>query len=151
MVRTYSWSTWHPPVRSRLEMGHSVENGVALARRGEHTSMICRMPSGWAVLADMQYLKGYCILLADPVVPSLNDLNKEQRADFLLDMVTIGDALMQVTGAYRINYAVMGNSDPALHAHIVPRFSDEPEAYLHDQPWAYPREMQMGRLFDKES
>ena len=131
-------------------MGHTVENGVALARRGEHPGLICRMPSGWVVLADMQYLKGYSILLADPVVPSLNDLSRQQRADFLLDMVTIGDALMQVTGAYRINYAVMGNSDPALHAHIVPRFSDEPDAYLHDQPWSYPREIQMGRMLDME-
>ncbi len=131
-------------------MGHTVENGVALARKGEHPGLICRMPSGWAVLAGMQYLRGYCILLADPVVLSLNDLNREQRADFLLDMVTIGDALMQVTGAYRINYAVMGNSDPYLHAHVAPRFGDEPEVYLHDHPWSYPREVQMGRMFDKK-
>ena len=130
-------------------MGHTVENGVELARRGEHPGFICRMPSGWAVLADMQYLRGYAILLADPVVSSLNDLDKEQRAIFLLDMAAIGDALMQVTGAYRINYAVMGNSDPNLHAHIVPRFSDEPEVYLHDQPWSYPREITMGRKFDE--
>jgi diadenosine tetraphosphate (Ap4A) HIT family hydrolase len=97
----------------------------------------------------MQYLRGYAILLADPVVSSLNDLDREQRAVFLLDMAAIGDALMQVTGAYRINYAVMGNSDPNLHAHIVPRFSDEPEVYLHDQPWSYPREIMMGRMFDE--
>jgi diadenosine tetraphosphate (Ap4A) HIT family hydrolase len=131
-------------------MGHSVENGVALARRGEHPGLICRMPSGWVVLADMQYLRGYCILLADPVVSSLNDLSREQRAVFLLDMASIGDALMKVTGAYRINYAVMGNSDPYLHAHIVPRYSDEPEVYLHDQPWAYPREITKGRMLDEE-
>jgi diadenosine tetraphosphate (Ap4A) HIT family hydrolase len=131
-------------------MGHTVENGVALARRGEHPGLICRMPSGWVVLADMQYLRGYCILLADPVVSSLNELSREQRADFLLDMASIGDALMKVTGAYRINYAVMGNSDPYLHAHIVPRYSDEPEVYLHDQPWAYPREITMGRMLDEE-
>jgi diadenosine tetraphosphate (Ap4A) HIT family hydrolase len=131
-------------------MDHSVENGVALAHRGEHPGLICRLPSGWLVLADMQYLRGYCILLADPVVSSLNDLSREQRADFMLDMASIGDALMKVTGAYRINYAVMGNSDPYLHAHIVPRYSDEPEVYLHDQPWAYPREITMGRMLDKE-
>lgn len=131
-------------------MGYSVEKGVVLARSGEHPGLICRMASGWVVLADMQYLKGYCILLADPVVSSLNDLNQEQRADFLQDMVKIGDALMLVTGAYRINYAVMGNSDPYLHAHIVPRFKDEPEIYLHDQPWAYPKNITTGRMFDEE-
>jgi diadenosine tetraphosphate (Ap4A) HIT family hydrolase len=131
-------------------MSHSVEKGVALSRSGEHPGLICRMASGWVVLADMQYLKGYCILLADPVASSLNDLNREQRADFLQDMVKIGDALMQVTGAYRINYAAMGNSDPYLHAHIVPRFKDEPEIFLHDQPWSYPKNITTGRMFDEE-
>jgi diadenosine tetraphosphate (Ap4A) HIT family hydrolase len=122
-------------------MGNTVDRAVVLARQGQHPGLICRVKSGWVVLADMQYLRGYCILLADPVVTSLNDLSREDRADFLQDMAAVGDALMKVTGAYRINYAVMGNSDPYLHAHVVPRYKDEPEIYLHDQPWAYPAEM----------
>ena len=115
--------------------------GVKLARAGNHPGLICKMKSGWLVLADMQYLQGYCILLPDPVVSSINDLKPEKRADFLLDMATAGDALMTVPGVSRINYAIMGNSDPFLHAHIVPRYSDEPEEYLHNQPWSYPEEV----------
>lgn len=129
-------------------MGVSVAEGVALARRGEHPSQICRLKSGWAVLADMQYLSGYCILLADPVVSALNDLDEPARADFLCDMARIGDAIQKVTGAYRINYGVMGNSDPALHAHITPRYLDEPEGMLHNHPWAYPKEVMNRRIFD---
>ena len=108
------------------------------------------MESGWVVLADMQYLRGYCILLADPVVTSLNDLAIEARVTFLKDMSLVGDALQKVTGAFRINYAVMGNSDPKLHAHIVPRYLDEPEQYRLNQPWSYPDEIVNGRVFDAE-
>ena len=131
-------------------MSFTVAEGVDLARRGEHPAQVCRMKSGWLVLADMQYLSGYCILLADPVVGSLNELGERQRSDFLLDMAKAGDAIQQVTGAYRINYGIMGNSDPALHAHIAPRLFVEPEDMKHNHPWAYPPEVMFGRPFDAE-
>ncbi len=129
-------------------MANSVEQEVDLARRGQLPSLICRMKSGWAVLAGMQYLRGYCLLLADPIAGSLNELDARRRSDFLLDMCTIGDAIKKVTGAYRVNYGIMGNTDPFLHAHITPRFLDEPEAMLHNHPWAYPDEIVSSRPFD---
>lgn len=108
------------------------------------------MPSGWVVLCDMQYLRGYCILLADPVVPSLNDLDEAQRSQYLCDMALVGDALLEVTEAYRINYAIMGNSDPFLHAHIVPRYASEPEEFLHNLPWSYPKQVMNDSQFAYE-
>jgi diadenosine tetraphosphate (Ap4A) HIT family hydrolase len=44
---------------------------------------------------------------------------------------------LKITGAYRINYAILGNCDPVLHAHIIPRYASEPEEYLHELPWSY--------------
>jgi diadenosine tetraphosphate (Ap4A) HIT family hydrolase len=111
-------------------------------------TVICRMPSGWAQLADKQYLRGYCILTAEPLVPSLNDLDAMARERFLLDMSLVGDALLEVTGAYRINYAIAGNNVPLLHAHIVPRYQSEPEDMLHNHPWAYPPKVMAGLLVD---
>jgi hypothetical protein len=37
-----------------------------------------------------------------------------------------------------INYALMGNANPILHAHIVPRYLDEPEDLRKQPPWFYP-------------
>ena len=65
-------------------------------------------------------------------------------------MTLVGDALLEVTGAFRINYAVLGNTDPALHAHIVPRYMTEPEQYRKGPPWSYPREVFDGKPFDFE-
>jgi diadenosine tetraphosphate (Ap4A) HIT family hydrolase len=98
----------------------------------------------------MQFLRGYSILMADPIVDSLNDLNRVKRTEYLNDMVLIGDALMEVTGAYRINYAIMGNSDPVLHAHIVPRYRNEPDELRNGQPWAYPEKIINATMFDYE-
>jgi diadenosine tetraphosphate (Ap4A) HIT family hydrolase len=84
-----------------------------------------------------QVLPGYCLLLPDPVVPHLNALDGVARSQFLSDMALVGDALMASTAAARINYAMFGNADPALHAHIFPRHATEPEATRGAQPWAF--------------
>ena len=131
-------------------MSITVEQGVEQARAGTHHALVCRVPSGWVVLCEMQYLSGYCIHLSDPVVPDLNVLDQAQREQYLSDMAIIGDALLEVTGAYRINYAIMGNSDPALHAHIVPRYRSEPDPYRTNTPCSYPKEVMDARLFDQE-
>ena len=120
---------------------------VAAARAGTNPAVICQVPSGWVVLADMQYLRGYCIHLADPVVESLNDLSQAQREKYLGDMALVGDALLEVTGAFRINYAIFGNLDPVLHAHIVPRYASEPDEYRKGPPWSYPKEVVDGTKF----
>ena len=120
------------------------------ARKGINPSAVCRLASGWVFLADMQYLRGYCILMADPLVESINALDGQGRSQFLCDMALVGDALLEVTGAYRINYAIFGNSDPVLHAHIVPRYADEPPQYLHNVPWSYPQEQMDALTFDPD-
>ena len=52
-------------------------------------------------------------------------------------MSRLGDALMRTTSPVRINYAIFGNLEPALHAHVIPRYRDEPENLRTQHPWAY--------------
>ena len=111
---------------------------------------IARMKSGWAVLGDSQFLKGYCLLLPDPVVAHLNDFSGETRTQFLNDMAALGDAVLAVTGALRINYEMLGNLEPALHAHVFPRYDDEPEDLRTKAVWLYPQEAWEEMAFDLE-
>lgn len=110
---------------------------VELARNGANDKVICRMASGWAVMGDVQFLPGYCLLLPDPVVASLNDLDAEARASYLLDMARLGDAVLAATGALRMNYEILGNSEPELHCHIFPRYASEPEGKRTMPVWFY--------------
>ena len=97
-------------------------------------------------MGDVQFLRGYCLLLPDPVVPHLNALTGEARTTFLRDMTAVGDAVLKLTQAVRINYEMLGNLEPALHAHIIPRFDDEP-ADLRTKPiWFY--DWSAGPAFD---
>jgi diadenosine tetraphosphate (Ap4A) HIT family hydrolase len=115
----------------------AIHRRVQRLRAGEDDGLIARMPSGWAVLGEQQFLRGYALLLPDPVASSFNDLNPAQRAQVMVDAAALGDALLAATGALRINYAIFGNLEPALHVHVVPRFADEPEALRTAHPWTY--------------
>ena len=108
-------------------MANLIADRVEAARRGENPYVIVKMTSGWLVIGDVQPLPGYVLLLADPVVESLNDLDEAGRVAYSLDTIAIGDALLAVSGACRINYETLGNSEPALHTHIIPRYADEPD------------------------
>ena len=85
------------------------------------------------MLGETQITRGYSLLLPDPVVPDLNALTGAARRQFLDDMARLGDALLEETGAERINYEILGNVEPALHAHVIPRHASE-EADLRKKP-----------------
>lgn len=114
----------------------AIHRMVEACRSGSYPQAILRMPSGWLVLATRQVLPGYCLLLPDPVVADLNALTDGARTRFLADMALAGDALIETLGAVRVNYAMFGNVEPALHAHLFPRQAGEPAAVRTAQPWA---------------
>ena len=109
---------------------------VERCRAQDYPAVVARLQSGWVIMGERQVLTGYCLLLPDPVVPHLNALPPALRAQFLSDMAMVGDALLAVTAGLRVNYAIFGNVDPALHAHVFPRLATEPEATRTAQPWA---------------
>jgi diadenosine tetraphosphate (Ap4A) HIT family hydrolase len=127
----------------------AIHRFVLEARAGKNPRVIARLPSGWAVLGESQFLRGYCLLLPDPVVPHLNAMDAERRAQYLHDMAQLGDAVLAVTGAVRINYEMLGNLEPALHAHVFPRYGDGEPAELRTKPvWFY--DWAAGEPFDAE-
>ena len=115
----------------------AIHRRVAACRAGTDPAVIGRLPTGWAVMGDPQVLRGYCLLLPDPVVPHLDALSPADQAAFLADMGRLGRAVFEATGALRINYAMFGNVEPALHAHVFPRYVDEPAALRTANPWGY--------------
>ena len=119
-----------------MKSSTAIHSMVERCRAGDYPPAVGRLNAGWLVIGERQVLPGYCLLLPDPVVPDLNALEGDARHEFMAEMCSIGDALLSVTGAVRGNYAIFGNVEPALHAHLFPRRADEPEAIRTAQPWA---------------
>ena len=114
-----------------------IHSWVDQCRSGTNPCTIARVHSGWVVLGAAQFLRGYSLLLPDPVVPDLNALSKESRSVLLQEMTIVGDALLTITDAIRINYEILGNLEPALHLHVFPRYNDEPESLRTKPVWFY--------------
>lgn len=129
-------------------MSTLIHQRVALCRRGEYEKQICRVESGWVVLGDVQFLRGYSLILPDPVVADVNELSVEDRASLFRDVTCLGDALLHLTNAIRINYEILGNLEPALHVHLFPRFKDEPQAVRTKPVWFY--DWESSPPFDRE-
>ena len=114
-----------------------IHQRVRECQSGTYPKMICRINSGWVVLGDVQFVRGYCLIYPDPVISDLNQLSKAERQTFLYEMSVVGDVLLEVTRALRINYEILGNVEPALHAHIFPRYKNEPEDLRLRPVWFY--------------
>ncbi len=112
---------------------------VEKAREGENPFVIAKLETCWVVAIEQPFTRGHCMTLADPVVFSANDLSEELRMKYFRDVCRVGDALIEIQGAYRINYETLCNVAQALHSHIIPRYMYESEAKRRERPAiAYP-------------
>jgi diadenosine tetraphosphate (Ap4A) HIT family hydrolase len=118
--------------------------GSALA--GENPTVLKRMSGSFAVIGDVQWLPGYCVLLTDdPTVERLSDLSLTGRRQFLDAMAELGEAVERAcreldSSFRRVNLEILGNTDPYLHAHVWPRYGWEPPELVRKPVWLYPPE-----------
>lgn len=118
---------------------------IGAALRGENPTVLARLATGFAVIGDSQHLPGYCVFLTDnPAEDRLADLPRSRRLAFLADVDLVGEAVHRVCQRRdpqfrRVNYAVLGNLDTYLHAHIHARYNWEPAEYLNGPETSYPR------------
>lgn len=119
---------------------------IGSALRGENPTVMTRLPGGFAVIGDVQWLPGYCVLLTDdPSAQRLSDLSGPDRSAFLESMARLGAAVELACSGLdpafrRVNLEILGNTDPFLHAHVWPRYDWEPAELVGGPVWLYPPE-----------
>lgn len=133
-------------VHGRIESVSDWRNDrIGSALRGENPTVLRRMSGGFAVIGDVQWLPGYCVLFSDnPAAERLSDLPAADQTAFLKSMAMLGEAVERAcseadTAFLRINLEILGNTDPFLHAHVWPRYSWEPPDLVGKPVWLYPQ------------
>ncbi len=122
------------------------QDRVGSALRGENPTVLARLPAGFAVIGDPQWLPGYCVLLTDnPDTGGLSDLTWAERSAYLDSMAALGEAVERACGEAdpafrRVNLEILGNADAFLHAHVWPRYDWEPPELVRKPVWLYPAE-----------
>ncbi len=93
-------------------------------------------------------LKGSCYIISKEHYVELFDMSEEVLLGFMQEVQVAARVLKDVTGAFKINYEIHGNSVPHLHLHLFPRYLDDPFAgisidYARIEPPVY-----KGKEFD---
>ncbi len=87
--------------------------------------LIAELTTGYAVLADNQYVPGYTIFVCKTCVPELHDLPRDERTRFLDEMALVAEAVFRALAPRKLNYELLGNSVSHLHWHLFPRYEDD--------------------------
>ncbi len=77
-------------------------------------------------LSKNQFDRGYCILICSKHVREPYYLSAEEQSLFFGDMMRAAQALERVFNPVKMNFQILGNAVPHLHAHLVPRYYGDP-------------------------
>ncbi|HEX3813265.1 MAG TPA: diadenosine tetraphosphate hydrolase [Mycobacteriales bacterium] len=119
---------------------------IGSSLRGDNPTVLRRLQAGFAIIGDIQFLPGYCVLLTDtPGIERLSDLPKARRMEFLADLDLLVEAVERVCARRdpafrRANLSILGNHDPFLHAHVFARYDWEPAEFISGPIDLYPAE-----------
>lgn len=102
-------------------------NRLAAIRAGEHPAVIAELDTGFAVMGDSQFFRGYSLLLCKTPATELDELPKPTRLRFLEEMSQLAEAVRKATGAFKLNYESLGNLVHHLHWHVFPRRESDPD------------------------
>jgi diadenosine tetraphosphate (Ap4A) HIT family hydrolase/predicted kinase len=78
------------------------------------------------LLAREPHLPGRCVLVCRRHVREPHELSGAEQRAFFDDMLRVGKVLEHVYDALKMNYQILGNAVPHLHAHIQPRYFGDP-------------------------
>ena len=77
---------------------------------------------------------GRCILSLVIHEESMESLSMDTLMEFMRDAQVAMKAIKRATGAARVNFSVLGNREPHVHAHLIPRFPEN-EEFPDCSPW----------------
>ena len=129
-------------------MSTVIHQWIEACRNGNNPRVVAKLEGTWVLMGESQFLPGYLLVVPDPVVPDLNAMAIPERDRLLHQVSIVGDALLQHTDAVRINYEILGNLQPALHVHVIPRYATEAEELRTKPVWFY--DWENAPQFDRE-
>ncbi len=112
-------------------------------KNGTNPYVVKELQTGYVVIGDHQYFRGYTLFLCKEHQTELFDLEPEFKKKFLEEMSLVAEAVYRAFDAEKMNYELLGNGDTHLHWHLFPRREKDLGEYGNQGKgpvWWYPRE-----------
>lgn len=112
-------------------------------KEGTNPYFVKEMETGYVVIGDYQHFKGYTLFLFKEHETELHLIDPVTKMKFLEEMSVVAEAVLNATGAEKMNYEMLGNGYAHMHWHLFPRRENDLENYGNSGKgpvWWYPME-----------
>ncbi|MBI2043679.1 HIT family protein [Candidatus Pacearchaeota archaeon] len=101
---------------------------ISMIKKRANPYFVKELETGYVVIGDFQFYRGYTLLLYKEHVSELHELPNDFRQKFLEEMSLVGKAVHNTFHPEKLNYELLGNLDRHhCHWHIFPRYNKDPE------------------------
>jgi diadenosine tetraphosphate (Ap4A) HIT family hydrolase len=105
-------------------------------KAGAFPDFIAELKSCYVILGDQQFYRGYCVLFAKLHATELYLMPADAARLLFDEMRLVAEAIAAVVQPWKMNYECLGNSEPHVHWHLLPRF--ETDEMRHGPIWMRP-------------
>ncbi len=105
-------------------------------KAGGLRDFIAELNGCYVILGDQQFYRGYCVLLAKVHATELYLMPADAARILFDEMRLVADAIAAVVKPWKMNYECLGNSEPHVHWHLLPRY--ETDAMRGGPVWIRP-------------
>lgn len=84
---------------------------------------------------------GRCIVALEEHATAVEDLERTLITHLMTVSTGVGKVVRELVNADRVNYAILGNTEPHVHVHVIPRVY-EIDPIPDRPPWEHPRKLE---------
>jgi diadenosine tetraphosphate (Ap4A) HIT family hydrolase len=111
---------------------------LLMCARNANSDFIYDLPRSVVILGKKQFYKGYCIVLFKGHKTELFQMTEDERNLYFKDVSTAAQAISNVFQSDKINYEILGNTEPHIHCHLFPR--KHMDEYFRSPIWTRPED-----------
>jgi diadenosine tetraphosphate (Ap4A) HIT family hydrolase len=94
-------------------------------KSGSFRDFIAELKSCYVILGDQQLYRGYCVLFAKLHATELYLMPADTARLLFDEMRLVAEAIAAVVKPWKMNYECLGNSEPHVHWHLLPRYETD--------------------------
>lgn len=98
---------------------------ISLIETHQNPYFVAELETGYVVIGDHQYFKGYTLFLCKQHKTELYELDDEFKLKFLHEMSLVAEAMAHAFSFTKLNYELLGNGDSHMHWHLFPRREED--------------------------
>src|ERR1700687_657898 len=111
-------------------------------KAGAFRDFIAELKSCYVILGDQQFYRGYCVLFAKLHATELYLMPADTARLLSDEMRLVAEAIATVVKPWKMNYECLGNSEPHVHWHLLPRQETETDEMRRGPIWLRPESEQ---------